>query len=135
MTRLKALKISMVSLGVFYLLGPALFFMLAPDGLRWSPFSQPYEHLVVGIFAALGICLLMSAGNPVANTIIIDFSILSSVFVGASMTYDAILTPAENIHLFVDVPFFYFIAIVLIFLYPRGIKAGESDEVTAKKGG
>lgn len=135
MTRSKALKISMIFFGILYLLGPALFLVFAPDGYRWSPFSQPYEHLTVGIFAALGICLVMSARNPLSNTIIIDFAILSSVFAGASMTYNAIFMPGENIHLYVDVPLFYSIAIVFIVLYPRSLKAEESDEITAKKAG
>jgi hypothetical protein len=133
MTRLKALKISMVVFGTFYLLAPTLYLLFTPDAFRWSPFSQPYEHLIIGIYAALGICLLMAVKNPLSNIIIIDFTILSSIFAGGSMTYNALYKPGENIHLFIDVPLFYLIAIIFILLYPRKLKPQETTEVTADK--
>ena len=117
--RLKILKIVMYALSVLYVFGPALYFAYAPDNFRWAPFSQPYEHFLMAVLAAFGICLAIAAGRPAANVIIVDFAILSSIFAGAAATYNALTRSGESIHLFLDVPFFYLTAIILLILYPR----------------
>ena len=93
--------------------------LYAPDNLKWAPFSQPYEHFLIAVLAAFGICSAIAAVKPAANVIIIDFAILSSIFAGAAATYNALTRSGESIHLFLDVPFFYLSAIALLILYPR----------------
>lgn len=122
-SRMKVLKIFMIICGLFYLLVPALYVNFAPDAYKWAPFSRPYEYMLVAVFAALGICLLMASTKPLTNIIIIDFTILSSIFSGAFLTYSAFTQPGETIHLFLDIPLFYLIALILIILYPRNLKS------------
>lgn len=128
MTRLKALQISMIVFGAFYLIAPVIYVGLAPDALKWAPFSPPYENLLVAFYAALGVCLLMAAKRPLSNMIIIDFTILSSIFTAASLTYNALTRPGEAIHLFADIPIIYLIAIIFILLYPRKLKASDKNQ-------
>ena len=123
MKRLKALKISLIVSSLLFLLAPTSYFLFMPDAYRWAPYSQPYEHLIVALYAALAICLLVARRDPFAHRIIIDFAVLSSLFAGVSMTYNALIEPAEIIHLFIEIPFFYAIAGLFIFLYPRGPQA------------
>lgn len=126
MTRLRALKISMVFFGLFYLIAPTAYFLFAPDAFRWAPFSQPYENLIVAIYIALGICLIMASRNPLPQIAIIDFTILSSIFAGVSMTYNSLIKAGERIHLFIEAPLFYVIAVIFILLYPRRAKSTEN---------
>lgn len=121
--RRKALRICMIIFGLFYLLAPALYVNFTPDAYKWAPYSQPYEYLLVAVFAALGICLLLASKKPLSNIIIIDFTILNSIFAGAFLTYNAFVQPGEMIHLFLDIPLFYLIALIFIVLYPRNLKS------------
>jgi len=118
----RALRISMITCGFFYLLAPVLYVNFTPDAYKWAPYSDPYEYLLVAVFAALGVCLLLASRKPLSNIIIIDFTILSSIFSGAFLTYSAFVQPGEMIHLFLDIPLFYLIAFVFIILYPRNLK-------------
>lgn len=123
MNKMKALKTLMIALGISYLCIPTLYMLFAPDYFKWAPFSQPYQSLIIAIYASLGICLLVAARNPLSHLIIVDFTILSSVFSGAVMTYNALFAAGEGIHLFIDVPLSYLIALAFILLYPRRTEA------------
>jgi len=109
----------MIVFGLLFLLGPTLYILLMPDAYRWAPYSQPYEHLTIALYASLGICLLIASKDPPSHIIIVDFTILSSILAGAAMTYNALFGDGEMIHLFLDIPLLYLIALVLILLYPR----------------
>jgi hypothetical protein len=113
----------MVVLGLLFLLGPALCILFMPDAYRWAPFSQPYEHLTIALYASLGICLLIASKDPPSHIIMVDFTILSSILAGGVLTYNALFGDGETIHLFFDIPLLYLIALVLILLYPRKLKA------------
>lgn len=122
MTKIKTLRIIMIVFGLLFLLGPALFILLMPDAYRWAPFSQPYEHLTIALYASLGICLLIASKDPPSHVIIVDFTILSSILAGVALTYNAFFGDGETIHLFLDIPLLYLIALVLILFYPRRLE-------------
>lgn len=130
MREFRALRTIMIACGLLFLLGPVLYLLFMPDAFKWAPFSRPYEHLIVAIYGALGICLLMGSKDPLSNSIIIDFTILSSIFAGIALTYNALARTGEIIHLFIDIPLFYLTAIVLILLYPR--KLSPKTELQAQ---
>jgi len=123
---MRKVSILMVVAGVGMLLLP-LGFIVWPAGFQWGhPGGHPaYERMIVAIYAALGICLLIAARDPLRNVILIDFTILSSLFHGVVMTYDALAQHGELTHLIGDVPLLFGLAALFIWLHPRRlVRAG-----------
>lgn len=65
MNRERALKVVLVLVGLIFLLGvyPLMMF-LWPSGWRWQPNQPEYEQMILGVYATLGIFLLLAARNP-----------------------------------------------------------------------
>jgi hypothetical protein len=87
---LKKYSIVMVVFGVS-LFGLPIFLELLPDLFRWHEpaVNMADERMIVSMYYALGICFLMGAKDPVRNSIIIDYTIISSVLHGLVMAYYA----------------------------------------------
>jgi hypothetical protein len=79
--------------------------------------------MIIGIYATLGLFLLIAARNPLAHRSLIWFTVVSSVVHAAIMAVEAITDPAEHGHLTGDIPALLFVAIVLAVLMPRAGKA------------
>ena len=90
-----------------------------PAGWVWQPGQHEYEQMIVGLYATLGIFLLVAARDPEAHASLIWFTVWSSVVHGAIMTVHAVRDTAERGHLVGDVPALFLIAVVLGLLAPR----------------
>ena len=86
-----------------------------PSGWAWhagAPQDSQYFMMIVGVYATLGVFLLMAARNPQAHRSLIWFAVWSSVVHGAIMAMQSM--PAEHRwHLLGDVPALFLVAIVL----------------------
>jgi len=76
--------------------------------------------MIIGIYATLGVFLLIASKNPLAHKSLIWFTVWSSIIHGAIMAVQAIVEPAERANFFGDIPAFFIVAIVLAVLMPRG---------------
>jgi hydrogenase/urease accessory protein HupE len=121
MTRRRLLQGVLLATAAFLVFLLPFLFDLWPAGFRWAhpAVHPPYERMIVAIYVALGILLARAAMDPERHAILIDFTILSSLFRGAVMTYDAIAQEGELAHLVGDVPLLYLLAGVLLWLHPR----------------
>jgi len=74
----------LVLVGLIFLFGvyPLMMF-LWPSGWRWQPNQPEYEQMILGVYATLGIFLLLAARNPSANRSLIAFTAWSSLVHGA----------------------------------------------------
>ena len=79
--------------------------------------------MIIGIYATLGVFLLIAARNPLAHRSLIWFTVVSSVVHAAIMAVQAVTDPAENGHLKGDVPALLLVAIVLTVLMSRPAKS------------
>jgi hypothetical protein len=121
-TRRRRLSLALVVFGIAFLLVYPLM-VLWPSGWRWLPGQAEYEQMIVGIYATLGVFLLLAARNPDAHRSLIGFTIWSSVVHGAIMLVQSVVDPGEHGHLLGDVPALLLVAIVLGALTPRRIIA------------
>ena len=116
--RRRYLQVALSVVGVLMLLVyPLMHFW--PAGWTWQPGQHEYEQMIVGIYATLGIFLLIAVRNPEAHTSLIWFTVWSSVVHGAIMTVQVALDTSERGHLVGDVPALFLIALVLGLLAPR----------------
>ena len=65
--RLKYLKIALNVIGVMFIVGlPAMMIWIWPSGWGWTPPQPEYEHMIMGVYATLGVFLIMAAKDPLA---------------------------------------------------------------------
>ncbi|MFY9680773.1 MAG: DUF6632 domain-containing protein [Candidatus Sulfotelmatobacter sp.] len=119
MNRERALEVMLVLVGLIFLLGvyPLMMF-LWPSGWRWQPNQPEYEQMILGVYATLGIFLLLASRNPSANRSLIAFTAWSSLVHAAIMAVQAFRNPSEHGHLLGDIPALFIVGVVLIALLP-----------------
>jgi DNA-binding helix-hairpin-helix protein with protein kinase domain len=118
MNRERVLQVVLVVVGLIFLVGVYPSMMLWPSGWRWQPNQPEYEQMILGVYATLGIFLLLAARNPSANRSLIAFTAWSSLVHAAIMTVQAFQHVGEHGHLVGDVPALIFVGVALIVLAP-----------------
>lgn len=118
-TRLQYLRVALVIFGLIFI---SLIGLMAiwPAGWRWQPNQPEYEQMIMGVYATLGIFLIIASRNPLQHRSLIWFTVWSSVVHAGIMTVQAIVDTAERGRLIGDVPGLFLVAIVLSLLTPRG---------------
>ena len=117
--KMMLLRGALILFGLVFFLGLVPLMHFWPAGWRWMPNQQEYEQMIIGIYATLGIFLILASKNPLKNSSLIWFTVWSSVVHATIMLFQAIFNPGELGHLWGDVPALYLIAIVLAVLMPR----------------
>jgi len=129
------LKLALAVVGTAFLLIYPLA-IVWPSGWAWhagAPHDSQYFMMIVGVYATLGVFLLMAARDPQAHRSLIWFAVWSSVVHGAIMAVQAM--PAEHRgHLIGDVPALLLIAIVLGGLLVRSDREGGGASVRSPVG-
>jgi len=118
-TKLKYLSIALYVFGAIFLIGIWTLMQLWPSGWGWEPRQPEYEQMIVGVYATLGIFLILAAKNPLEHRSLISFTIWSSAVHGAIMLAQALSDTTEKGHLIGDIPALFLVAFVLWFLLPR----------------
>lgn len=114
------LKLALVVFGaVFCLIYPLAIFW--PSGWAWhagAPYTSDYFMMIVGVYATLGVFLILASRDPEANRSLILFTIWSSIVHAAIMAAQSFQMPEHMGHLYGDVPALLLVAIVLYVLLP-----------------
>jgi predicted neutral ceramidase superfamily lipid hydrolase len=119
------LKFALIVFGAaFCLIYPLAVFW--PSGWAWhagAPYESDYFMMIVGVYATLGVFLILASRNPAANRSLILFAIVSSLVHAAIMAWQSFKMPEHMGHLYGDVPALVLIGVVLAALLPA---AGKS---------
>jgi len=122
--KLKYLKIALYMIGIIFIVGvPAMMMWIWPSGWGWTPPQPEYEQMIMGVYATLGVFLILAATNPLANASIIWFTIWSSIVHGGIMLVHAIIDETDRPNLLGDVPALFLVAFVLWYLMPQRTQA------------
>lgn len=117
--RAKILRVVLVVVGLIFLVGVYPLTIVWPAGWAWHHGGQSlYLQMILGIYATLGIFLLIAARDPLSNRSLIWFTVWSSVVHAGIMAAQAVVYPDHRGHLLGDVPALLIVAIVLAFLMP-----------------
>ncbi len=123
-TRLRFLSIALVVFGLIFLVGVyPLMMAWWPAGWRWQPNQPEYEQMILGVYATLGVFLIIASRNPLQHRSLIWFTVWSSLVHGCIMAVQAFNMPTEHGHLLGDIPALLLVAVVLAVLTPRGASA------------
>lgn len=117
--KLKYLKKALLVIGVIYIVGvPAMMTLIWPSAWGWTPAQPEYEHMIMGVYATLGVFLYLAAKDPLAHSSLIWFTIWSNIVHGSIMFYYALVDATDRINLLGDVPALFIVAFVLWYLMP-----------------
>lgn len=116
--RLTFLKIALFLVGLIFILGIFPLTILWPSGWAWNA-THEYQLMIIGIYATLGVFLIMASLNPLANQSLIWFTVWSSIVHASIMTIQAIIYPSHFGQLFGNVPLLLIVALLLGALMPR----------------
>jgi hypothetical protein len=122
--RIKYLRIALLLVGVTFIVGIYTLTIIWPSGWSWHTGPVPhYLQMILGVYATLGVFLLVASRNPLAHLSLIWFTVWSSVVHAAIMAAQSLANPEHSGHLMGDVPALLIVAAVLAFLTPRGAAA------------
>jgi len=129
-SNLTALRVALVVVGIIFIVGVYPLTILWPSGWAWHMSGHStYLQMILGIYATLGVFLLLAARNPLNNLSLIWFTVWSSVVHGGIMAVQSLVYPEHRGHLFGDVPALLLIALVLAVLTPRASKTEVQPSV------
>lgn len=113
------LSLALTLFGLVFIFGIPALNRLWPSGWAWVPEQPAYLHMIWGIYATLGVFLLLAARNPTQHLSLIWFTVWSSVVHAGVMAVHSVADPGQIGHLWGDVAALLFAAAVLAVLTPR----------------
>ena len=99
-------------------------------GWAWSPAQWEYELMIQGIYMTLGIMMIISAKNPVRNSMFIWFVVWSSVVHAVIMAYQAAIAADEMGHFIGDIPVLIILALLLGYSLKKAEEGVDLDTPT-----
>lgn len=122
-SRLKLLRIALVVIGLACIFGEYTLSIVWPSGWAWGHGHSHYLTMIIGIYATLGVFLILASRDPFAYKSIIWFTVWSSIVHAIIMAAQSFSDATERGHLIGDVPTLLLVAIVLAVLMPRNKQA------------
>ena len=110
----RMLRLTLLAVGVIFLAGLYPLTILWPSGWAWHHGgSSMYLQMIIGLYATLGIFLILASRQPLAHRSLIWFVVWSSVVHADIMAVQSFAYPEHRAHLYGDVPALFIIAGVL----------------------
>lgn len=118
--RVKYLRIALLVVGVIFIVGIYPLTILWPSGWSWNTGQSEYLQMILGIYATLGVFLVIASRNPLAHRSLIWFTVWSSIVHAGIMAAQSVANSQYMGHLWGDVLALFVVAIVLALFTPRG---------------
>ena len=125
--RVKYLRVVLVLVGLVFIFGIWPLGLVWPSGWSWHAEGRSeYYEMILGLYATLGVFLIIASRNPLAHASLIWFTVWSSFVHGAIMAAQS-LSKAQHIgHLWGDALALVLVAAVLAALMPRRAAAAAA---------
>jgi hypothetical protein len=119
------LRLALQLVGVTFIFGIYTLTLLWPSGWSWHTghHTPHYLQMILGVYATLGIFLLIASRQPLAHLSLIWFTVWSSVVHAGVMAAQALANPEHIRHLWGDVLALSLVATVLAFVTLRATEA------------
>ncbi|MFI5309831.1 MAG: DUF6632 domain-containing protein [Gemmatimonadales bacterium] len=116
--RLGALRLALIVFGLIFTFCIYPLTILWPSGWSWSPAQPAYLQMIVGIYAVLGVFLMLASKEPAQHRSLIWFTVWSSLVHAAVMAVHAYTDAGQMGHMWGDVAALVLVAVVLGLLAP-----------------
>ena len=121
-SRERALQVALVLVGVTFIVGIYTLVIVWPSGWSWhtgqSHHLPHYLQMILGVYATLGVFLLIASRRPAEHRSLIAFTAWSSLVHAGIMALQALYNTGDRGHLLGDVPALVIVGVVLIVLAP-----------------
>lgn len=119
-TRIKYLRIALLLVGVIFVVGIYPLTILWPSGWAWHAEGRSnYLEMILGVYATLGVFLIIASRNPLEHRSLIWFTVWSSIVHGGIMAAQSITDTHHIGHLWGDVLALFVVAAALAILIPQ----------------
>jgi hypothetical protein len=125
--RLKYLRIALLVVGLIFVVGVYPLTIVWPSGWVWHTGQSEYLQMILGVYATLGVFLIIASRNSLAHRSLIWFTVWSNVVHGGIMALQSIVYPQHVGHLWGDVLALFVVAAALAFLMPRSAEAATTS--------
>jgi hypothetical protein len=124
---IKYLRFALQVVGVTFIFGIYALTLVWRSGWAWHAGSHTphYLQMILGVYATLGVFLLIASRKPLENLSLIWFTVWSSLVHAVIMAAQALANSEQIGHLWGDVPALLLIAVVLTFLTRRASAAAR----------
>src|SRR6476646_10671599 len=126
------LRIALIVVGVIFTFGIYPLGLVWPSGWTWGHGHSHYLTMIIGVYATLGVFLLIASRDPSAHKSLIWFTVWSSLVHAVIMGVQGFTDAAERGHLVGDVPALILVAIILAVLMPRSATVAVQTPRTAQ---
>jgi hypothetical protein len=117
--RLLPLRVMLILAGIAFIPGLSLLIAIWPAGWAWGHGHSHHLAMLLGVYAVLGVYLLLAVRDPHAHRSLIWFTVWSSVVHAGIMFVQALTDPMERGHLIGDAPILLVLAIALAMAMKR----------------
>lgn len=118
--RIKYLRIALIVVGLMFIFGIWTLTVIWPSGWAWHTEGRSeYLEMILGIYATLGVFLILASRNPLIHLSLIWFTVWSSIVHASIMVAESIINPQHIGHLWGDVAALLIVAAALAALTPR----------------
>ena len=126
-SRIKYLRVALVVVGLIFIFGIWPLTVVWPSGWAWHAEGRSeYLEMIFGIYATLGVFLMIASRDPMAHKSLIWFTVWSSFVHGAIMAVQSIADTRHIGHLWGDAAALIVVGAVLAALMPRRGAVGSS---------
>ena len=127
--RIKYLRVVLVVVGLIFIFGIWPLTVLWPSGWSWHTEGRSeYLEMILGIYATLGVFLIIASRDPMAHKSLIWFAVASSIVHAGIMAIQSIVKTQHIGHLWGDVAALIIVAAALAALTPRQGPEGARAE-------
>ena len=124
----KYLRIALLVVGLIFIVGVWPLTIIWPSGWAWHAEGRSeYLEMILGIYATLGVFLIIASRNPAAHASLIWFTVWSSFVHAGIMAVQSIVDHRHVGHLWGDVAALIIVGIVLATLMPRRSESGAAQ--------
>lgn len=121
--RTHLLRIALIGVGLIFIFAIYPLGIVWPTGWTWGHEHSHYLLMIVGVYATLGVFLIVASRSPDTHRSLIWFTIWSSVVHAGIMGVQSLSDGGEHGHMIGDIPALLIVAIVLAVLMPRARQA------------
>jgi hypothetical protein len=121
--KVQFLRIALVLVGLIFTVGIYPLTVVWPSGWSWHTGHSDYLQMILGLYATLGVFLLLASRKPIEHLSLIRFTVWSSIVHAGIMAAQSVVNPMNMGHLWGDVLALFLVAGVLAFLTPRDAKS------------
>ncbi len=102
--RIKYLRIALIVVGLIFIFGIWTLTVIWPSGWAWHTGGRSeYLEMILGIYATLGVFLILASRNPMMHLSLIWFTVWSSIVHAVIMAVESIVNTQQIGHLWGDV--------------------------------